>query len=100
MKYIILIQKVSLCQEVSVGINKSEEFCVNNVKYAQKWLYYKRLLNNGLVDLAEDKIKSSGYVLDSLDATLCSLLNSNNYKECILKAVKIWAIQLQLLQEV
>ncbi len=48
----ILIQEVSLCQEVSVGINKSEELCANNVKYAQELVYYKRLLNNGLVDLA------------------------------------------------
>ena len=39
--------------------------------------------------LNEDKIKSSGYVVDTLEAALWCFLNTDNYKECVLKAVNL-----------
>ena len=45
-----------------------------------------------LIDIAnvpEDEIKSSGYVVDTLEAALWCALNSNNYKDCVLKAVNL-----------
>ena len=38
---------------------------------------------------SRDKIKSTGYVLDSLEAALWCLLKTYNYKECILTAVNL-----------
>ena len=37
----------------------------------------------------EDEIKSSGYVVDTLEASIWCLLNSSNYAECVLKAVNL-----------
>jgi len=37
----------------------------------------------------ETSIKSSGYVLDSIEAAIWSLVNTENYRECILKAVNL-----------
>ena len=39
--------------------------------------------------LKEDKIKSSGYVLDSIEASFWCILNAETYKETVLKAVNL-----------
>ena len=37
----------------------------------------------------EDNIKSSGYVVDTLEASVWCFLNTDNYKDCVLKAVNL-----------
>jgi len=39
--------------------------------------------------LPEAEIKSSGYVVDTLEAALWCLLNTDNYKDCVLKAINL-----------
>ena len=39
--------------------------------------------------LPEDEIRSGGYVVDTLEASVWCLLNSGSYKECVLKAVNL-----------
>ena len=39
--------------------------------------------------LPEIEINSSGYVVDTLEAAIWCLLNSDSYKECVLKAVNL-----------
>ena len=36
-----------------------------------------------------DLIKSSGYVVDTLEAAIWCLLNTDSYKECVLKAINL-----------
>ena len=36
-----------------------------------------------------DNIKSSGYVVDTLEASLWCFLTTDNFKDCILKAVNL-----------
>ena len=40
-------------------------------------------------ELNEDDIKSSGYVVDTLEAAVWCFLNTDNYKDCVLKAVNL-----------
>ena len=49
--------------------------------------HYARL--NILQDLTEDEIRSSGYVVDTLEAALWCALTTDNYKDCVLKAVNL-----------
>ena len=42
-----------------------------------------------LKNMTRDEIRSTGYVVDTLEAALWCLLNSNSYKECVLKAVNL-----------
>ena len=39
--------------------------------------------------LSHDEIKSSGYVVDTLEAAIWCLVNSSSYEECVLKAVNL-----------
>ena len=50
---------------------------------------FDRILNKELVSLNMNDIKSSGYVIDSLEAAVWCLLTSNSYKETVLKAVNL-----------
>ena len=37
----------------------------------------------------EENIKSTGYVVDTLEAALWCLMNTSSYEECVLKAVNL-----------
>jgi ADP-ribosyl-[dinitrogen reductase] hydrolase len=50
---------------------------------------FERILNNNISTYPEDEIKSSGYVLHSLEASLWCFLNSESYSEAVLKAVNL-----------
>ena len=49
---------------------------------------YMRLFE-GIEQLPEEKIKSSGYVVDTLEAAIWCVLTTNDYKTCVLKAVNL-----------
>jgi len=52
-------------------------------------LLFERILKNDISTFPEDKIKSTGYVLHSLEASLWCFLNSESYSEAVLKAVNL-----------
>lgn len=64
--------------------SESDEETLNEMQnYSRLWdLQSFKILN-------EDKIKSSGYVVDTLEAALWCFLNTDNYKDCVLKAVNL-----------
>lgn len=60
------------------------------IEYGHKYTDLKlfdRLHN--LKECSRDKIKSTGYVVDTLEAALWCLLNTDNYKDCVLTAVNL-----------
>lgn len=50
---------------------------------------FSRLLFEDISKVEEDNIKSSGYVLHTLEASVWCLLTTNSYKEAVLKAVNL-----------
>jgi len=50
---------------------------------------FSRILKNNISSYPEDEIKSSGYVLHSLEASLWCFMNSESYSEAVLKAVNL-----------
>ncbi|MDV7696631.1 ADP-ribosylglycohydrolase family protein [Chryseobacterium soli] len=50
---------------------------------------FERILKNDISNYPENHIKSSGYVLHSLEASLWCFLNSESYSEAVLKAVNL-----------
>jgi ADP-ribosyl-[dinitrogen reductase] hydrolase len=50
---------------------------------------FNRLLIDGIDLIKENKINSSGYVLDTLEASIWCLLTTKSYKEAVLKAVNL-----------
>jgi len=50
---------------------------------------FARLLKANIYEEREDKISSSGYVIDTLEASIWCLLTTDNFKDAILKAVNL-----------
>lgn len=50
---------------------------------------FSRLLFEDISKVEEDNIKSTGYVIDTLEASVWCLLTTNSYKEAVLKAVNL-----------
>ena len=57
--------------------------------YKTELKHYKRILNGEIGEISEDEINSSGYVVDALEASLWSFLNSESFDETILTAVDL-----------
>ncbi len=50
---------------------------------------FDRLLKGNIIELPEDQIQSSGYVVHTLEASIWCLLTTENYKDAVLKAVNL-----------
>ena len=62
----------------------------NYSKYQEESIEkYKRLIKNKIMELKIDDIKSSGYIVDTLEAAIWILMNSKNYRECIIASTNI-----------
>ena len=71
------------CKEsVHIGLAKA-------VKDIKSHDVYKNLLSDNFIKSNEDNIKSSGYIVDTLEASVWCLLTTDNYKDCVLKAVNL-----------
>ena len=50
---------------------------------------YSRILNGDIIELSRDDIKSTGYVVDTLEACLWSFLNSEGFEDSVVCAVNL-----------
>jgi ADP-ribosyl-[dinitrogen reductase] hydrolase len=52
-------------------------------------LHFKRVLKGNIASLSENQISSSGYVIDSLESSFWSFLNTSSYSDAVLKSVNL-----------
>lgn len=52
-------------------------------------LYYKNILGGELKNMNVKDIKSSGFIIDTLEASLWCTITSNSYQEAVLKAINL-----------
>jgi len=74
---------------VERGIYNAVEYYKKHDEFVNELAYYKRLSNNTFSEIPLKNIKSSGYVVDTLEAAIWCLLNTKNYKDCVLMAVNL-----------
>lgn len=65
------------------------EFFESTDANKEERLQFSRLLDQDISVLSENEIKSTGYVIDTLEAAIWCLLNSKTYSETVLKAVNL-----------
>lgn len=76
------------------GFTKEESYLkikeLNYSSYSMESLEaYERILKNDIKNYKLDDIYSSGYVVDTLEASLWVLLNTNSYKQAIIGAINL-----------
>lgn len=73
---------------IEIGIKKAKAFYQQDLEYKKELEFYRRVDTSILKNLEED-IKSSGYVVDTLEAVLWCLLTTKSFEQCVLKAVNL-----------
>ena len=74
---------------IANGINKSKEYYYNNPSFEEELHHFDRVFSLNIQNLPRDEIKSGGYTISSLEASIWCLLNNNSYKDTILEAVNL-----------
>lgn len=69
----------------ALGISDAKNFYGEDVAFKN----FSRLCDENFAALSEDEISASGFVVDTLEAALWCLLNTNDYKTLALKAVNL-----------
>ena len=79
-----------LLTEQSVeSLKRGLDEAYNDLKDSPEMSHYNRIFQPDFDKLSSQDINSSGYVVDSLEAALWCVLTTNDYKECVLKAVNL-----------
>jgi ADP-ribosylglycohydrolase len=68
---------------------KLPEYLAEHSISPEEGALFDRLLKNDISQLPEEEIRSSGYVLDTLEASIWCVLTTNSYEEAVLKAVNL-----------
>lgn len=80
----------SLLREQSKeSLRSAIDFAGKDLDHLPEFEHYKRLFRLDFEKLPADEIRSSGYVVDTLEAALWCVLTTESYKECELKAVNL-----------
>lgn len=73
----------------------STDICVKYVKLTKRLIKTRDIKSafkseyNRYINKPEYEIKSTGFIIDTFDAAKWCLINSNSYKECVLKAANL-----------
>ena len=80
-------------RNIDSGITAAKRYCNgyygDKPEYEEELEHFERIFSNGFEDLPPEDIKSSGYVVHTLEAALWCLLNTDSYESCVLKAVNL-----------
>lgn len=70
---------------ITNGLKKAEQY----LSICTEFVSYKRIFRKDFSDLPRDEIRSSGYIVDTLEAAIWCVLTTDNYRDCVLKAVNL-----------
>ena len=74
---------------VKIGLSKAKSYYEGLPILDDELRYYSRLFDDNFANLPKNEIKSSGYLVHTLEAVIWCILNTNDYKSLVLKAVNL-----------
>ena len=79
-----------LRESIGTGVKNALEYYARKPKMCAEMKYFDRLQNmEKFAALPRESMQSSGYVVDTIEASLWCLLNTSSYPACILEAVNL-----------
>ncbi len=89
--YYVELAKTILNEDVTIkeAIKIANEKIKNHYKDNKELKHYDKILNESIFNIPLEDIKSSGYVVNTLESVVYILLNTNNYKDAVLEAVNL-----------
>ncbi len=80
----------SLLERLQAGVDAGFAFYDRKVENKTELAYYGRLRDlSAFSVVSEDEIRSSGYVVDTLEAAIWCLITTDSFKDCLLKVVNL-----------
>lgn len=76
-------------ESVFEGLADAKRVYEADSRFQPEMVHFERLMQPGFVNLPEAGIRSSGYVVDTLEAAIWCLLTTDSYSDCVLKAVNL-----------
>ena len=86
--YAEILRHLLLCPNRGILLD-AYKFVRGNCRHETEFERYHNLFSLNFPATPIEKIKSSGYVVDTLEAAVWCLLTTNSYRECVLKAVNL-----------
>lgn len=83
-----LLKNKNLPEAYAKSMEKAPALC-KGTALQNELQYYERILGGKLPSLPETEIKSGGYVVDTLEASIWRLLNFDSFSETVLAAVNL-----------
>lgn len=65
------------------------DYVLRKSEFTDAATYWERLFAPDFLESGEESIKSSGYVVDTLEAAIWCFFNTENYRDCIIKGVNL-----------
>lgn len=89
--YVEFAVQIIFGYEKEKALDKTITFVNDNCleTYSDELKNFERILNKEIISVSEDKIKSTGYVIDTLEAVLWTFFHADGYRETILKAINL-----------
>ena len=78
-----------LTEQSKESLKRGIDEAHNDLKDVAEISHYNRIFQPNFAKLSRDEIKSSGYVVDTLEAAIWCLLTTDNYRDCVIKAVNL-----------
>lgn len=86
----ILENEGTLKQRLQKGIDEAVDYYGRDVDNLTQMAYLNRIIDlKKFEKTPESAIKSTGYVIDSIEAAIWCLITTDSYKDCMLKAVNL-----------
>ena len=86
----ILDMQGTLAERLQIGMNEASKFYGADISNLAELSRYGRIKNlTEFAGVPEEEIKSTGYVVDSLEAAIWSLITTDTFKEGLIKAVNL-----------
>lgn len=86
----ILQKHSTIVEAIEQGLQKAKDYYQRDIQNYTELAHYGRMFDvKAFRQLPEAEIRSTGYVVDSLEAAVWSLLNTNSFEEGALRAVNL-----------
>lgn len=89
--YVEMLNKLRMGRERKAAYAELREDVARGVPFISKATLGKfvRILENDISTLPEEEIRSSGFVIDTLEAAFWCFMTTDNYRDAVLKAVNL-----------
>ena len=84
-----LMKGQNINDSILIGIDNSLKYYRSSYEFSEFLIPFNRVIDQNFSSLSLDEIRSTGYVVDSLESALWCLLNTDDYSSCVLRAVNL-----------